>query len=183
MGRCSKTLNALLECFRGDRRRCVEVRLDGARRRGEDPDPILQFIDDHKNAHAEHGAACHHLSEMEQIIPDEMQKGTTSGFEVQIVETDDPRWTAANVRYNESAIKLDNIAIDMLNVAPTTLAGLEAILKYAAQYTQDGFLWPGAGLIGDDGEEDGKSAFASHYRDWNFYLLRNLGNAVEKMVD
>jgi hypothetical protein len=63
------------------------------------------------------------------------------------------------------------------------LAGLEAILKYAAQYTQDGFLWPDGAQIGDDGEEDGKSAFASHRRNWNFYLLRNLGSAVEKMVD
>lgn len=99
---------------------------------------------------------------------------------MQIVDTDDPRWTAANIRYNESVIKVDEIAIEMLNVMPTSRAGLQAILNYAAQYTKDGFLWPDGSQIDED--EGGKGAFAQSYRDWNFYLLRNLGKAVQNIV-
>jgi len=97
-------------------------------------------------------------------------------FEVQIVETDDPRWTAANIHYNKVAIEADNIAIQMLGVTPTTMAGVEAIMKYATQYTMNGDLWPdGTQIEGDDGE-------SSDDRNWHFYLLLNLGNAIEKIA-
>jgi hypothetical protein len=75
-------------------------------------DPILALIDRHKVAFAEWIEAVNHLSDMEAAIPSELQKGGAYCFEVEIVKTDDPRWTAANIRYNDIIIKADGIAIE-----------------------------------------------------------------------
>ena len=91
---------------------------------------------------------------------------------MEIVETDDPCWTAANIHYNKVAIEVDNIAIQMLGVTPTTMAGVEAIMKYATRYTMNGNLWPDEG---DDG-------ISGNHCNWYFYLLQNLGSALEKIA-
>jgi hypothetical protein len=121
-------------------------------------------------------AACEQQEQLEQIIPNEVRKGGCCCFEVQIVETDDPRWTAANIHYNKVVIEVDNIAIQMLGVTPTTMAGVEAIVKYTTQYTAGGDLRPdGTQIEGDDGISNGA-------RNWHFYLLQNLGSAPEKIA-
>jgi hypothetical protein len=141
-------------------------------------DPVFALIDAHKAAFAEWTEAMNHLSDMDEAIPSELQKGSTYCFQVEIVETDDPRWTAANIRYNDTIIKADTIAIEMLGITPTSLAGLGAILRYAAQHVEDGNMWPDGEQIEDEDEEP-KSFLG---RDWNFYLLRNLGEAVQKIA-
>jgi hypothetical protein len=65
-----------------------------------------------------------------------------------------------------------------LGVIPTSLAGLEAILRCAAQHVQNGHLWSDGEQIEDEDEE----AKSRHHRGWNFYLLRNLGEAEQKMA-
>lgn len=46
----------------------------------------------------------------------------------------------------------------------------------AAQYTKDGDLWPdGTQIEGDDG-------ISSDDRNWHFYLLQNLRNAIENIA-
>ena len=147
-----------------------------------DVDPILQLIERHKAANAELDAAYAHLSDMEEIIPTELAKGTSYCFEVQIVETDDPRWTAANIRYNDCVIKTDAVAIEMLNVKPTTLAGLRAMLEYAAEHVAQGNLWPDGAQIEDDDEDPEGKVLAFRARDWSFYLMRNLGEAVQTIA-
>jgi hypothetical protein len=143
-----------------------------------DNDPMPALIGRHKAAHAEFIEAMDHLGDLEETIPDELKKGETFCFEVTIVETDDPRWTAANLRYNDTIIKANSIAVEMLSVMPTSLAGLQAIMGYAVQHVRDGHMWPDGAQINDEDEEP-KSDFI---RDWNFYLLRNLGEALQTIA-
>ena len=137
-------------------------------------------IERHKVATDELEAACTHLSEMEAAIPDERSEGGSFCYEVEIVETDDPRWTAANIRYTDCANEQDAIAVEMLKAKPTTLAGLQAMLTYAYQHVAEGNLWPESEYIEDrigiyEDEGPRKRCFS---RDWNFYLLRNLAETV-----
>lgn len=146
------------------------------------PDPIFTLIADHKVAQAELQAACGLLGDLEETIPEDRQKGETRCFEVQIVETDDPRWTAANIRYNASVIKADEIALEMINVAPTSLAGVQAMMLYAAEFVEAGNLWPDGSQIEDEDEDKNGKSRLVHRRDWNYYLLRNLAEAAGKLA-
>jgi hypothetical protein len=141
-------------------------------------DPIMQLIDRHKAATDDLDAACSHLSDMEEAIPDQLRQGDACRWEVDVVETDAPRWTAANIRYNDCIIRQDAIAIEMLKVRPTTLTGLRAMLTYAAQHVAEGYIWPNDRdqLKHLDQDEDTMNPGG---RDWNFYLIRNLGEAVQ----
>jgi hypothetical protein len=146
-------------------------------------DPIFQLIEQHKVATDALEAACTHLSEMEQAISKRLRQGRSICFEVKTVETDDPRWTAANIRWTDCSARQDDIAIEMLNVKPTTLAGLQAMLTYAVQHVAEGHIWPDGEQIKDDDDRDqGEAVLGLHNRDWNFYLMRNLGEAIQSIA-
>jgi hypothetical protein len=146
------------------------------------PDPILDLIGRHKAANEDLNAACSCLSDMEEAIPEHLREGGSQGFEVQTVDTDDPRWTAANIRYNDCALKVDAIAIEMLNIKPTTRVGLQAMLRYATQHVAEGYLWPDGAQIEDDEDQDGEPTLGGRNRDWSFYLMRNLSEAVPSIA-
>jgi hypothetical protein len=140
-------------------------------------DPILVLIDRHKVAFAEWIEAVNHLSDMEAAIPSELQKGGAYCFEVEVVKTDDPRWTAANIRYNDIIIKADGIAIEARR--HTNVAGrLGSNPEMCSPARPKTALWPDGEQVEDEDEE----AKSRHHRDWNFYLPRNLDEALQKMA-
>jgi hypothetical protein len=86
-----------------------------------------------------------------------------------------PRWINITRKYYEESVRSDEIALQMLSVQPTTLAGALAMLKYATDHIDAGYTWPDSlGELKDD-EDD---APASHYRDWMYFLNRNLAAAI-----
>ena len=91
---------------------------------------------------------------------------------VTIVATDDPRWTAACVRYNEAVLKADALALEMLDVPPVSLAGVAALLTYAAEFVEEGNLWPEA-VVGDDDDIG---------RDWQHCALLNAAAATRQLI-
>ena len=62
-----------------------------------------------------------HVSELEQCLPEEKQKSDFYCFELNIVPSDDPRWIDITRQYYEGFRKSDDIALQMLTTAPTTL--------------------------------------------------------------
>jgi hypothetical protein len=143
-----------------------------------DPDPILQLIEDHKKSISEIDDIIDRVSELEQALPDEKQKSDFRGWRLTIVPTDDQRWIDITRRYYEEARRSDEIALQMLSVSPTTLSGAAAMLKYAADHVDEGYLWPDD--LGEIDEGDQEGGFAQ--RDWFFYLNRNLATAVQRLA-
>lgn len=55
-------------------------------------------------------------------------------------------------------------AIDLINVQPTSQAGLMALLQYAITSDEDGERWPPE-LLSDDGTKT---------RSWHYFLIENV---------
>ena len=83
------------------------------------------------------------------------------------VETDDPRWLKCN-RDLVSAIEAEGDAAAMLvDVRPTTRAGIVALLRYAYEVERTGAGWPN--LV----EEGSK-----HSKKWYLFLMESLAEAL-----
>ena len=106
---------------------------------GGDADPILAIIKQHHEAER---AVHRRIDEWEKLkdeLPEESRQ--TDMFGRGIVETDDPRWLAAERAVWEAEARSDRAVTALLNVQPTTLAGLAAMLRYVQQYDRGG-IWP-----------------------------------------
>jgi hypothetical protein len=146
----------------------------------QDPDPILQLIDDHKQSIAAIDDLIDVASDLEETLPDDVQKSDFYGRVLTIVPSDDPRWIDITRRYYEENVKSDQIALQMLSAEPTTLAGAAALLKYAADHVAAGYIWPtDLSEVDDENPEEGSPAF---FRlDWFYFLSRNLAAAIARL--
>jgi hypothetical protein len=147
--------------------------------RGEaarDPDPVLQLIKDHKKSIRETDEIIEHVSKLEHALPNDKQESNFFGWQLTIVPTDDPRWIDITRRYYEESKKSDEIAAELVSVLPTTMAGVAAILEYAGDHVDAGYLWP------DNLEElaDGNDE-STVSRPWSFFLNRNLARAIRRL--
>lgn len=56
------------------------------------------------------------------------------------------------------------------------------MLRYATQHVAEGYLWPDGAQIEDDEDQDREPTLGGRNRDWSFYLMRNLSEAVPSMA-
>jgi hypothetical protein len=146
-----------------------------------DPDPILQLIEDHKGSIAAVDGITKVVSGLEESLPDDAQKSNFDGGELTIVPSDDPRWIDVTRRYHEEFERSDQIALQMLSVKPTTLAGAAALLNYAADHVAAGYLWPDdLSEVDDENSEENSPAWGRR-RDWFYFLSRNLAAAIARL--
>jgi hypothetical protein len=136
-------------------------------------DPILELIEAHKSANAEHVATCSHYSDMEQTIDKSRRRGDFTVEGVTVVEGDDPRWTEACRRFQRAVGFEDAIAVEIAATEPTSLAGVSAILKYAVEFVECGHLWPDEYAL-EGGDECPQ--------EWNHHLHRTLALAVGRLA-
>lgn len=68
---------------------------------------------------------------------------------------------------------LDAAVVNLLNIAPTTIAGIAAVLAYAAAFVMndDGAAWP-----------DGEAWISRHKFRWEVILHRNLAKTLQAMA-
>jgi len=132
-------------------------------------DPIFAAIESHRAAIAAHDQAVGIENSLEESLPDEQRQSRMKVWEKTIVETDDPSWIAAVQTRWEASESMDDLAIDLLNTEPTTVAGIEALLRYFAD--QEEGLFPEE-VNHDDGSED---AFGA-------YLVRHAADALRKIA-
>lgn len=130
------------------------------------PDPILAAIETHKAARSVTAAAVDRQIAFEREmqangrlresdrLPDERQRGDE--IETLVVQAHD-----AEV----------DVACTLVNILPTTMAGVMALLRYAVDADVDGEGWP-RGLASDDG---------SKIRDWQYFLIANLAEILPDM--
>ena len=74
----------------------------------------------------------------------------------------------------------DDAALAILDTHPTTVAGVVAVLTYAADYTKGG-VWP-SNLFDDDEIKHNPRFPNEPGRDWSFYLHRMLAEALTDMA-
>jgi hypothetical protein len=103
-------------------------------------DPIFAAIEAHRTALADHSAAVQIENDLEETLPHDKCCSKLTLWEEEIVETDDPRWPAAQRCRMDASNTMDDLAIDLLNIKPTTVAGIEALLRYFAD--QEEGLFP-----------------------------------------
>jgi hypothetical protein len=132
-------------------------------------DPIFAAIEAHRRAIATHSEAVGTEGALEESLPDDQQRSVLTVWREEIVETDDPRWIAAVRARWATSNSMDDLAIDLLNTEPTTVAGIEALLRYFADQEEGFFPYE---VSHDDGSE---GAFGS-------YLVRHAANALRKLA-
>jgi hypothetical protein len=120
--------------------------------RATESDPMFAAIEAHRRAIAAHGDAVSAESALEQSLPDDRRRSVITVWEETILESDDPRWPAALRARSEASISMDDLAIDLLNIEATTVAGVEALLRYFADQEDDA-LFPEE-VSNDDGSEE-----------------------------
>jgi hypothetical protein len=106
------------------------------------PDPILEAIETLKRAYAAFNAAVHDNMALDEQLPRDRRRSSITVWETRIVETDDPRWIAAERAVFEGSDNENAAAMMLINVNPTTLTGAAALLEYVAQHERRGDEWP-----------------------------------------
>jgi hypothetical protein len=134
-------------------------------------DPIFAAIEDHKSARAVWIANVYRHSDLEKELPREKRQSSVDVWEEKIVETDDPRWIECERAVIETSDAEIDAAIPLVDVTPTTRAGIMALLQYAVSNDTDGEGWP-RDLVGDDGK--------THC--WQHFLLENILEALRAEV-
>jgi hypothetical protein len=134
------------------------------------PDPVFAAIAAHKGAYVALDQACGNLSRMERAIPkDRRQEWFDEDRGKGIGLNDDLRWTAA-LAANRAAFEAEARAAWVLaHARPLSLAGAAALLRYAAEYEDEGSEWPSEPET-EDGEEE-----------WMITFHQNLAAALETM--
>ena len=118
-------------------------------------DPIFAAIEQHKAAFVRVIAAIDVEQAVEASFPKEMR--------LQTYKTDE-RWLESDKAVSAAWDAEGDAAIELLNVYPTTTAGVMALLEYSISADRDGETWPRA-LLSDDGETGGS---------WHHLLIQNL---------
>lgn len=135
------------------------------------PDPVFAAIEAHRAAVAATVAAIDLHSALDEELPIERCRSKFTAWEETVVETDDPRWIAAERGVMQAHNNEEDAACVLVSEPPTTSAGVLALLQYAIAADTDGMGWPQLGS--DDG---GKT------RSWQYFLIEMLSDALPGMV-
>ena len=88
--------------------------------------------------------------------------------------------TAMQAARDSASAAADDAALAILDTHPTTVAGVVAVLTYAADYTKGG-VWP-SNLFDDDEIKHNPRFPNEPGRDWSFYLHRMLAKTLTDMA-
>ena len=134
-------------------------------------DPIFAAIEAHKAARATWIKWVYRHSDLEEELPQEKCKSWADMYEEKIFEMDDPRW----IECERAVVRTMNAEIDaavvLVDVRPTTQAGICALLQYAHASDTDGEAWPRE-LQSDDGKIT---------RPWEYFLIESVAGALAKL--
>jgi hypothetical protein len=89
-------------------------------------------------------------------------------------DEDDPRWIANDTDIGEAWNAVGDAEVALLNIRPTTQAGILALLRYVIKHDADGEGWH-PDLLSDDG--DGTKS-----RHFYYFLVENVAETLAGMV-
>jgi hypothetical protein len=138
-------------------------------------DPIIAVIEAHRRACAETRAAFDYQSAVESEL--------AAGARVAAAEAeDDPRWIAANDAAAEALAVQDGLAVKLLEIPPTTIAGAAALLTYyvdVLRTTQPELAFPELDGSGRPFESESIDELS---RDFGYFMVRNVAKALSSMA-
>ncbi|MEH2543217.1 MULTISPECIES: hypothetical protein [unclassified Bradyrhizobium] len=132
-------------------------------------DPIFAAIEAHKAALATWLACVDRQGDLEAQLPNGQCQSRITVWGEEIVETDDPRWIEGEREIIRTTAAADDAAVELLNIAPTTIAGLCALVEHAVTSDVTGHLWP-ENLVSSEGKA----------RPWQHFLLENISEALKE---
>lgn len=135
-------------------------------------DPVFAAIDAHRAAVIATRAALDFHSDMDELLPIDKCHSSVTAWEEKIVATDDPRWIAAERGLHCAHEAETDAALALVNIMPTTLAGVLALLRYTVAADPDGQSWPE--LLPGEG--------AKLSRPWHHFLVANLSEVLPALV-
>ena len=139
-------------------------------------DPIFSAIEAHKNALADFKAEVENHSVLENELRKERRESSITIWEERIIETDDPRWIAAERATFAKSDLVDEVAANLASVEPTTMAGVAALLKYfaAVEAIDGGAMWPDSLLDDDDRTLKGEASCG-------YFVARNVSRSLDRL--
>jgi hypothetical protein len=141
------------------------------------PDPIFAAIEKHRSAALAFLAAADENCRLQEELPRDRQRSRVTCYETVIVEGDDLRWIASERTTVAHADEMDEAAHELLDVTPNTIAGVQALLRYAA-----GSRGRRRNRLRVAGGGGGRNAEAAHRRlPMGFFMARNLASALAKI--
>jgi hypothetical protein len=138
-------------------------------------DPIIAAIEAHRRAWAQTRAAFEH----ESAVEDEL--GRTGVRELPGEAENDPRWIVANAAVEHALAVQDDLAVELLESQPTTIAGAAALLTYYVDLvatTQPEVAFPE--LDGNGSPFESKSIDKLR-RDFAYFIICNAAAALRNM--
>jgi len=136
-------------------------------------DPIFAAIENHKAVRAAWIATVGRNFALEEELPsDRCRSHCYCDGEERILETDDPRWIESEREVIRTSEAESEAAVELVNVLPTTRAGVIALMQYANANDTDGEAWPPE-LISDDGTK---------IRSWQYFLIENVAAALTNIA-
>jgi hypothetical protein len=134
-----------------------------------EPDPIFAAIAAHREAHADLVAACDQEDRLDEILPEDKRQSVIAAWGETIVASDASEWLAF-LRSREATSEAEWEAAGVLvDIAPTTLAGVRALLTYACEHIDNRHIWP-------EYMVDGRN------RDWSYLLHKSLADALARIA-
>jgi hypothetical protein len=103
-------------------------------------DPIFAAIDRHKEAYAEFVRVVHLQENLEDTIPADRRRRyhVEDRYNAEMIVNEDPAWTKYQDAWFATCEAADGRAVDLLNVAPISTAGVAALLDYVAAFEKSG---------------------------------------------
>jgi hypothetical protein len=135
-------------------------------------DPIFAAIGAHRAATAGVHAVINAHDVLETELPIDKRRSNVTVWGEEIVESDDSRWIDCQRAVRLAFKTQDEAAVSLLNVRPTTMAGVTALLRYAVEANVDDQVWP-VELLTDD---------AGNQRSWHHFLIESVAAAMPKAV-
>jgi hypothetical protein len=143
------------------------------------PDPILAAVDAHARAYEAFSACVVQQDNLEDQLPKDRRRSSFDPCgDLEIAETDDPKWIAFQQAYDQLSNAETDAAIELINVKPTTVEGAVELLRYVVMRAERGDEWP-TGLVDDDVEEN---ASIRRGRPWTYFLHRNMVELLSQIA-
>jgi hypothetical protein len=148
-----------------------------------DPDPIFAAIEAHRKAVKEICIRLDHHCALEEELPPEKCQTNMTPNNREIVNTDDPRWIAADLAVIEGWDVVDETATTLIDVEPTTQAGITALLNYwaelQAQTAISGEVYVLDKLCDDDDPALAKAE--QHSAPFGYFVVRNAARTLKHL--
>jgi hypothetical protein len=143
-------------------------------------DPIYAAIEADRAARARYLAAIRRVGDLEGMIPWEKRQTHANVLGVELVETDDPDWIAAEQEVFAAMQARDASASALVTILPTTVAGVVSALEHVAAVVAADEDWPEEYQSEADDPLDAEvHPIAAH---WFFFFHRRMAHALRSIA-